>query len=281
MWNSSNPMLTRQDTFNEVYGKGMNSVAGTGGAIAARPNVTTMQGVLNKTTLLVGLTVIAGGFGYSISATMPSILWMSAIAGFVICLGMCFLLAGKPQLSPIVGPIYAIVEGIFLGAFTALADDILAAKGLAVAGGVGVQAFIITAACMVSMLGLYSAGIIRPTKTFMAVVGTATLAIGLSYLAIFVLRMFGVSVPYIGLSAATTDTGTAGWIGLGINAFILVIASLTLAIDFKQVEDNVAAKAPKYMEWYCAVGLLVTLAWIYFESVKMVLRVATMFGSRD
>ena len=120
MWQSSNPALNSKSAFSEVYEKDM---------FAAKADVTTVAGVVNKTLLLVAITVAAGGFGYSLLQSMPSILWISSIAAFIICLGFYFLLAGKPQLSPVVAPIYAIVEGVFLGAVTAWADNILDSRG--------------------------------------------------------------------------------------------------------------------------------------------------------
>jgi uncharacterized YccA/Bax inhibitor family protein len=269
MLTSSNPMLANDDAFRDYYGA------------EARPDVATYSGVINKTGLLVTIAVIAGGVGYSLLHKMPSLIWISAIAAFVICLGMCFVVRGKPQLAKVLGPIYAIVEGVFLGAFTAVADEILAAQGLEVAGGVGVQAFIVTAAAMGSVLFLYRTGIVRPTKRFMAVIGVATGAIMLAYLATFILAIFDIRLPLISFASAVQDQGLMGFLGLGINLLILLVASLFLVIDFKLVEDNVNAGAPKYMEWYCAFSLLVTLAWIYYEAVKLVLRLAVLFGNRD
>jgi uncharacterized YccA/Bax inhibitor family protein len=273
MWQSSNPTLTQQDAFNQYYGKEMFA--------QPRADIATLSGVVNKTGLLVLIAIVSGGGGYALFDHFPPILWVGAIVSFLICLGIGFVLAGRPQLSPVISPIYAIVEGAFLGAFTALADRILESKGLAVAGGVGVQAFIITAACAVSMLGLYKAKILRPTRRFQAVVMTLTGAVFLAYLVSFVLSFFGMPLPLISFASAVSDHGMIGLLGLGINLFILILASLWLIIDFGMVEEKVAAGSPKYMEWYCGFALLVTLAWIYFEAVKLVVRLAVLFGGRD
>ncbi len=271
MLNSSNPALTSADAFEQAYGH----------MTGARTDVTTLSGVVNKTAILLVIAIAAGAGGYSLLQSMPSILWISAIAAFVICLGMGFILGGKPQLSPYLAPVYAIVEGVFLGAFTALADQILASRGLQVGGGVGVQAGVITASCAISMLLLYKVGLIKPTRRFQAVIGTLTGAIMIAYLLNFVLALFGKPLPLIGFASAASATGTMGLIGLGINIFILVVASLFLVIDFKLIEDNVQRGAPRYMEWYCSFALLVTLAWIYYESVKLVMRLAVLFGGRE
>ena len=260
MWQSSNPALNNNSAFSQIYDKDM---------FAAKANVTTVAGVVNKTSLLVAITVAAGGCGYALLQSMPSILWISSIASFVICLGFYFLLAGKPQLSPIVAPIYAIVEGVFLGAFTALADNILDSRGLAVSGGVGIQAFIVTASAAGSMLFAYRTKLIRPTRTFQAVIVTLTGAVMLAYFVSFVLSWIWQPLPLISFASAVNDHGMMGLLGLGINIFILVLASLFLILDFKLIEDRVQSGAPKYMEWYAAFGLLVTLVWLYLEILRL------------
>ena len=170
MWQSSNPILANNDdAFSQYYGN-KSFLAGA----EAKANVTTLQGVVNKTAILVGIAVACGAIGYGAFANYPQVLWISGIASLVICLGIGLVLRGKPSLAPIYAPIYAVTEGVFLGAFTAIADSILAARGLAVAGGVGVQAFIVTAAVMISMLLLYKARIIKPTETLKSVICVAT-----------------------------------------------------------------------------------------------------------
>jgi len=265
-WQSSNPVLANDDAFERYYGKS---------AVEAQPKVATIQGVVNKTMLLVLIAVASGGAGYALLPTTPSIMWISAIAAFVICLGFGFLLAGKPQLSAVMAPIYAVAEGVFLGALTASLESVLASMDKAPPGGLALQAFIITIAMTLSMLGLYSARIIKPTKTFQAVITTLVAGIMVSYLAMFVLSLFGTQLPFLSLGSALQG-GTPAWIGLGLNAFILIVASLTLILDFKLVEDRVGAGSPKYMEWYCGFALLVTIAWIYYEAVKMAFRVAAL-----
>jgi uncharacterized YccA/Bax inhibitor family protein len=272
MWKSSNPALTRQDAFSEYYSRDM---------FAGRAEVTTIAGVVGKTGLLTAVAVAAGAGGYTLAQMVPSLLWFSAIAAALIGIGIWFVIAGRPTLAPVMAPIYALVEGFFLGGVTAVADSIVAGRGLEMMGGVGLQAFIITVGALVSMLALYRLRIIRPTRTLQAVLYTATGAIMIAYLVSFILSFFGMPLPLISFYSAATETGLMGLLGLGINIFILIIASLWLVLDFKLVEENVAAGAPKHMEWYCAFALLVSLAWIYFEAVKLVVRLAVLFGGRD
>lgn len=269
MWTSSNPVLNNDNAFDQMYGH-------LGGGVQTRPDVATVSGVINKTGILVTIAIIAGAAGYSLVGTNTSIIWISSIAAFVLCLGFGFVLAGKPQLSPILAPIYAIVEGVFLGSLTGALDQTLVSMDKAVPGGLALQAFVITIAMTAGMLGLYRAKIIRPTRTFQAVVGTLVAGVALTYLMSFALMFFGIQLPFISLGSALQG-GTPAWIGLGLNAFILIIAALTLIMDFKLVEDRVVdTNSPKYVEWYCGFALLITIAWIYYEAVKLAFRVAAL-----
>lgn len=271
MWQTSNPTLNN-DIFNQVYGKDM---------FAAQANVTTLQGVVQKTSILVSIAIAAGALGYWLFAGNSSVLWISSIAALIVGLGIGFVLCGKPQLAVWLAPVYAVVQGIFLGAFTALADAIIASRGLSVMlGGVGAQALIITASVTGVMLVLYTMRIVQPTQRFKAVIVTATGAIMLAYLVSFVMSWFGMSLPLLSFGAAVSESGWMGLLGLGVSVFILIIASLWLIIDFGTIEEQIKAGAPRYMEWYCGFALLVTLAWIYFESVKLVVRLALIFGDR-
>ena len=274
MWQSSNPALANGDAFEQFYGKGMS------GSIA---NVATVQGVINKTAILTGIAIAAGAVGYWALSTQQigrTGMLIANITALVVVLGVYFKVYSNPKSAVYLSPVYAVVEGGLLGMFTALAEYLLAAQGIKIAGGVALQAFIITGSALAAMLTLYSTGVLRATDTFKRVIGTATLAIGITYLISFVLSLFGVSVPFISVFSAGTSNGSAAWIGLGINVFILAIASLTLIIDFDMIEKQIRGEAPKYMEWYCGFALLVTLAWIYYEAVKLVLRVASLLKDR-
>lgn len=266
MWNTSNPVLANDDKFAEFYGQD---------AVVPRANVATVQGVVNKTGILALVALALGGVGYWFVSQNPGLMWISWLASAAITFGIFFVIFGKPLLAVYLAPVYAAVEGFFLGGFTYVAEYILAQRGIQVAGGVALQALIITGCCVAAMLTLYSLRILRPTKFFVAAVSTATLAIALAYLVNFVMSLLGYPLPFLGLSA-TTATGTAGWIGVGVNLFILAIASAFLIIDFKTVEDIVERGSPKTMEWFAAFGLIVTIAWIYLEAVKLIIRLSSL-----
>ena len=149
----------------------------------------------------------------------------------------------------------------------------------AVVGGLGLQAFVITLSVTGAMLLVYRAGLIKANGTFVAVLSTLTIGIGLMYLAQFILGFFDISIPGLGLQSAMQG-GNGAWIGLAINGAILLIASLWLIVDFQQVEAAVATRVGKEYEWYFAYGLMVTLVWIYLEALKLAFRMAMMANER-
>lgn len=269
MWQSSNPVLSKDDKFSEFYG----AMEGK-----EKSTVITLQGVVNKTAILTLVAVIAGTGGYKYFMLHPDMLWIGCIATLVLTLGIYFVIFGDPRKATYLAPVYAIVEGAFLGGFTAIAESMLASRGLSAAGGVALQAFVITISVLLAMLVLYSTRVIKPNGTFMSIMAVAACGIGIMYLISFMLSMFaGIQLPFISLGS-TMATGMSGYIGLGLNLFILGIASFMLIFDFKLIEDKVNAGAPRYMEWFCGFALIVSLAWIYFEAVKLVLRLSSLFG---
>lgn len=283
MYQSTNPILSKDDKFREFYG------AMTG---AEKTTVATLQGVVNKTAILVLITIIAGAGAYAFLPVTMGVLVVSSLAAMATCFGVGFMMRGNPKAAPVLAPIFAIVEGVFLGSLTSCLDVLLnqiqSARAVA-AGAVGADvvrvslampAFLITISLMLAMLGLYSARIIRPTERFKAVLGTLVLGVMITYALTWVLAMFGMSIPFLRLSSATGG-GYAPYIGIGISVLILGIASLCLIVDFGRAEDIVNKKMPRYMEWYAGFGLLVTLAWVYYEAVMLAFRLYLLFGGRD
>jgi uncharacterized YccA/Bax inhibitor family protein len=270
---SSNPALA-EDAFNEYYGDMANT--------SAKADVTTLQGVVNKTAILVGVAVFAGAGGYALAGilAMPVVM-ISWIVMLLVTLGIYYKIRGNPAHAVYLAPVYAAAQGFFLGALTFSLESWLAAMGVEAMGGLALQAFIITISIMLAMLGLYYARILQPTKMFMSVVCTLTGGIMIMYLiSIGSLLLFGQGLPFFRIGSAI-EGGYAPMIGLGLNLLILGVAAMWLIIDFGLVEEKVKAGAPKHMEWYCGFALIVSLAWIYYEAVKLAFRLALMFGNRD
>jgi uncharacterized YccA/Bax inhibitor family protein len=142
---------------------------------------------------------------------------------------------------------------------------------------VALQAFLMTLGVSTACLLLYRSGAVRITQRGAFVLWCAVLGIAITYLITMVLGFFGVNVPFLSLPTQAGASGAA-YIGLAINGVILVVAALTLIADIQQVDMAVRSGAPASAEWYLAYGLLVSLIWIYMESLKIVYRLALIFG---
>ena len=235
---SSNPVL-REKTFS--------------GQIVTGQEMT-LQGTVNKTGLLLLFVVIGAAWTWGLAhsqtpeAALP---WMMGglIGGLIACLVTVF----KPNWSPLTSPVYAALEGLMLGGISALFDKSYP--------GIAIQAVGLTFATLFVMLLAYKTGIVRATRGFKLGVIAATGAIFLVYLVNIGLRLFlHTEVP--GLNSATP-------LGIGISVVIVIIAALNLILDFDLIESGVRMGAPKYMEWYGAFALMVTLVWLYLEILRL------------
>jgi len=244
---------------------------------AASQTPATVSGVVNKTSLCVGVAVVFGAMGYSVVKANPALLGMVNMVAFVAALAVGFALWGRPAWAAVLAPIYAATQGFFLGAIAMVLDRILAAQGVQLAGGIALQAFVITIGVSVACLVLYRSGAIRFSQRGAAILWAAVLGIAFVYLLSFVLGLFGISMPLLSLPTQAGSSQGA-WIGLAINGVILVVAALTLVLDMQRVDEAVQSGAPASSEWYLAYGLLVSLVWIYLESMKIIFRLAMIFG---
>ncbi|SFJ01412.1 Uncharacterized membrane protein, YccA/Bax inhibitor family [Paenibacillus sp. UNC496MF] len=171
-----------------------------------------------------------------------------AIGGLICALVISF----APRTAPFLVPVYAALEGAFLGALSAQYEYAY--------GGITMQAALITVCVFFALLAAYKTRIIRATENFKLGVFAATAGIALVYLASFVLGLFGVNVPYLHDNSL---------IGIGISLVIVAVAALNLVLDFDFIEQGAERGAPKYMEWYGAFGLVVTLVWLYVEILRL------------
>lgn len=222
----------------------------------------TVRGTMSKFILLLFLTIAGAIYTWTMYDagkvdTLSMLTWGGAIGGFVCVLIMSF----RPQASKFLAPLYAVLEGFFIGGISVIVNAALVKKY----PNVIFMAVGVTFAVAIAMFLLYSFRVIKPTEKFKSVVISATVGIALFYLANMVLRMFGVSLPFMYDSSM---------LGIGISLFVIVIAALNLIIDFGQIEDGSRMGAPKFMEWYSAFGLMVTIIWLYIEVLKLFLRLA-------
>lgn len=218
----------------------------------------TIQGTVNKTGLLLLFVVVAAAWTWGLShseAPEAAFPWMigGALGGFVVALVTIF----KKNWSPITAPVYAALEGLFLGGISAILERSYP--------GIAIQAVSLTFAVMFVMLLAYKFGIIRATRGFKLGVIAATGGIMLVYLANMVMSFF--------FHTSMSFLYSATPLGIGISLFIVIIAALNLIIDFDMIENAAAMGAPKYMEWYGAFGLMVTLIWLYMEILRLLSKV--------
>ncbi len=211
----------------------------------------TVSGAVNKTLILSGLLILTS----AISFMMPNMIfmWVGAIGGLIAVLVAAF----KPHLSRYLAPAYALLEGLFVGTISA----VYAASF----SGIVFNAVLSTIGILVAMLLIYKSRIISVTEKFRMGVVAATAAIALVYVVSMILRMFGIEMPFL---------HQGGMMGIGISVAIIVVATLNLLLDFDNIEKGEMHSAPKYMEWYSAMGLLITLVWLYLELLRLLSKVA-------
>jgi uncharacterized YccA/Bax inhibitor family protein len=175
------------------------------------------------------------------------------IGGLIVALISGLVIHFTPRWSGVLAPVYAVSEGLVLGAISAVYQ-------MRYENGIVFQAVCLTFGTLFSLLTAYRTGLIKATEKFKLGVFAATGGIALLYLANMVMHMFNMKMPFLHESGA---------IGIAINLFIVVIAALNLVLDFDFIEQGAKRGAPKYMEWYAGFGLLVTLVWLYIEFLRL------------
>jgi uncharacterized YccA/Bax inhibitor family protein len=240
---SSNPAMT-----GRIFEKA--------GTASAGNTAMTINGTINKVGIMLLLLIAAAAYTWNMvmgadPGRAGTLAIVGAIGGFILALITIF----RPQSSAISAPVYAILEGLFLGAISAIIN--------AQYPGVAFQAVLLTIGTLFTMLFLYRSGRIRATAKFRRGVMMATGAVFFAYLISWILSMIGLPVGFM---------HSSGPLGILINLVIIVIAALNLIMDFDFIEKGSQMGAPKYMEWYGAFGLMVTLIWLYIEFLRLLSR---------
>jgi uncharacterized YccA/Bax inhibitor family protein len=231
--------------------------------------VMTVQGSVNKALTLAIMLIISAAFVWTRSfqhwgeeaVFNPQIaapwIMVGAFGGFIVAIITAF----KPVWSPYTAPTYAVLEGLFLGGISAQMEFSYP--------GIVMPAVLLTMGTLTAMLLAFKANIIRVSDKFRAGMVAATGGIALVYLLSFVLSFFGINIPLIHGS---------GVIGIGFSLIVVGIAALNLVLDFDFIEQGARRRAPKYLEWYGAFGLMVTLVWLYLEFLRLL---AKLNSSRE
>ncbi len=245
---TSNPALG-QNTFSDF------AQSAYGGNLVDASSRMTLDGTVNKTGILLLCAIATAAWTWTqfmsthdMTFVGPAIL-VGALGGLVFALITSF----KREWSPVTAPIYALLEGLVLGALSAILEMRYP--------GIAMEAVALTFGTLLIMLLAYKSGLIKVTDKLRMGIVAATGAIFFFYLLLWVL-----SLLHIPLFSAVYGSGT---IGLIFSFVVVAIAALNLVLDFDFIERGVAAGAPKYMEWYAAFGIMVTLVWLYIEMLRL------------
>lgn len=250
---SSNPVL-KENVFSRDY--------------RSSAEVMTINGTMNKTAIMLLLVIAAAIFTWNkffqaattnpeaaSAAVMPWLI-IGGIGGLITALVTSF----RPKSAAISAPVYAVFEGLLLGGLSAVFESMY--------GGIVMRAVMLTLAVFFAMLFLYRSGIIKVTQKLKMGIFAATAGIAVVYLVSFIGSFFGMEFSFL--------HGNSN-LSIGISLLIVAVAALNLVLDFSFIEEAAGTGAPKYMEWYGAFGLMVTLIWLYIE----ILRLLSKFASRD
>jgi uncharacterized YccA/Bax inhibitor family protein len=236
-------------TSNPVLARATFATAAAAGAVPM-----TLGGTIAKTLVLLGILIVTATFSWlqaGAGLAQPDKLGTLFLVGIVGGFGVALYTVFRPQHAPVTAPIYAALEGLLLGSLSAILD--LRYRGLPV------QAVVLTVATLGVMLVAYRFGVIRATERFKTIVVSCTFAVAAFYVIALVMAMFGFYIPFL---------HEGGPIGIGFSLLVTGLAAFNLILDFDLIEQGVG-RAPAYMEWYAAFGLVVTLVWLYLEILRL------------
>ena len=236
-------MRTANPVLNERTFTRMGAIAGS--------DVMTIQGTVTKTAIMLFLVVISASYTWKMVGMerSPAGWMMGGVFGaFIMAIATMF----KPTWGGFTAPAYAILEGLFLGGISAMFE--------AQYPGLVFNAICLTFGVLFSLLFAYQTGFIKATENFKLMIFAATGSIALIYLVNMVMSFFGSGIPLI---------HSSGIFGIGFSLVVVGIAALNLVLDFDFIENGAEKGAPKYMEWVGALGLMVTLVWLYIELLRL------------
>lgn len=210
----------------------------------------TIEGTVNKTFMLLTLVMGSGYFAWNY---LYASLYLAVPAALLAVIFMFLILFNK-KLIVYLAPLYAICQGISMGMFSYYFNSLYE--------GIAITAISYTFCILFGLLSIYRLGLIKPSENFKLGVGAATFGIMLIYIVDIIMGYFGTGIPM-------NDINNSSMTSIGFSVFVIIIASMNLVVDFDFIEEGAEKGAPKYMEWYGAFGLMVTLIWLYFEILKL------------
>jgi uncharacterized YccA/Bax inhibitor family protein len=241
LFKSGNPALNK-DTFAHLN------------AATSSAEVMTINGTVNKVAFLLGLTMLSAYVTWNMFFDQENFetVKMFVFGGSIIGLVLAFFISYNKDLAGYLVPLYAVAQGLTLGGLSAFMESFYP--------GIVIQSLSLTFSIFIMLLVIYKLRLIKVTENFKLIVASATSGIALYYLLSFVLSFFSIELPLIHQST------TAGII---FSVFVVIVAAINLVVDFDFIEQGAENKVPKYMEWYGAFGLLVTLIWLYIEILRL------------
>lgn len=251
LFQSGNPTLTQK-----IFDRSIDT---------ANSETMTVRGAIGKFGFLMIMLIAGAAYSWNLYLndkiqTMTTIMWIGLIGGLITGLIVSF----KPTLAKYLSPAYGLLEGFVIGAFSALVNGMFEEKY----PNLVLTAVGLTFGVALAMFLLYNFRIIRPTEKFKSVMFSCILGIGIFYVIYFILMLFGVHLQFMNWNDSSP-------LGIGISIFVTAIAALTLILDFERIEAGAESGAPKYMEWYSAFGLLVSMVWLYIQILKLLSRFAS------
>ena len=253
---SRNPAFSRnfdQGGFITQSSSEMNAGSGfrTTSSVAESTDIMSLDGAVNKTGILLALCFTGAAVGWNIPAlTLPA-----GILGFILALVTIFR---SPSKAGTTAPFYALVQGVMLGGISLMYENLY--------DGIAIQAIGLTFGILASLLVCYKSGLIKPTENFRLMIFAGLGGILILYIVSFVMSLFG-----SGISLLSPTNGS--WTSIGLSLGIVCFASLSLVLDFDFIEEGAEKGLPKYMEWYGAFSLMVTLIWLYLEILRLLAKI--------
>jgi len=209
----------------------------------------TLDGAVNKTGILLSLCFGGAFIGWNI----PTLMFPAMIVGFILALVTIFR---SPSKAGSTAPLYSLTQGIFLGGITLIFETQFP--------GIAIQALALTFGILATLLVCYKSGLILPTQNFRLMIASAIGGIFLLYFVNFIMSFFGSTLNFLTSNSL---------ISIGISLVIVGVAALSLVLDFDFIEEGAEKGLPKYMEWYGAFSLMVTLIWLYLEIIRLLAKI--------
>ena len=228
--------------------------------------VMTVGGTATKTLLMLLMVIAGAAYTWKLyyNAINPQSITGWMFGGLIVAFILAMIISFKPKTAPFLAPIYAAGEGLALGGISAIFNEQFALT----APNIVINAVALTLVTALVMFTVYRSGLIKVNGTFMKVLSIALISIMVFYLGSWIVSMFGVNLSMLHNSSP---------LSIGISLVIVAVAAFSLLMDYEFIRHASAAGAPKYMEWYGAFGLTVTLVWLYLEILKLLAK----FANRD